>query len=396
MRSFHVSADCLFSFPRGGELYVQAPFFGASDLSDCPWACLNDFHGASDAEVLTVTAKYPLLGGASHEAAAAERSAADAPPAGVAAPVEDGPRGAANSALASVADSDLAVGTKVEARYGSGSEWFGATISQVTASSSGEPDENDGPSDGSVRYFLQYDDGDVEEGARRLKIRLPGQHQRRKLAVSEDVDALCEALGGLVLPAIVVATPEEDASLQEDHYRVRFDAAAVSMVRQQTRGSSRGGSRGGARVKKDPEEEAVLNRKYIFGAFYAVSGAAATPQTKSKTAEDRVSGSVLSRTGEPSQLESFKVASAYFQRILPGSGRIFLLLPPSGSFLPGCGGGVLGQLYRLPSTGEAAEEASRLVQRYRRADTTVWGEGRMYLDMDDDVVTGKWFLLFVV
>ena len=295
-------------------------------------------------------------------------------------------------------DSVLAVGTKVEARYGSGSEWFPAVVSQINIPID-LPNVVDKalPSVSSpIQYFLQYDDGDVEEGARRLKIRLPGQHQRRKLAVSEDVDALCEALGGLVLPAIVVATPEEDASLQEDHYRVRFDAAAVSMVRQQTRGSSRGGSRGGARVKKDPEEEAVLNRKYIFGAFYAVSGAAATPQTKSKTAEDRVSGSVLSRTGEPTQLESFKVASAYFQRILPGSGRIFLLLPPSGSFLPGCGGGVLGQLYRLPSTGEAAEEASRLVQRYRRADTTVWGEGRMYLDMDDDVVTGKWFLLFVV
>jgi hypothetical protein len=306
--------------------------------------------------------QYPLVGPDIALAAVADDSGADGDTAT-----------AATGKVPCSSLSDLSVGTKVEARYGVGSEWFGATISETSVPNAS--------STTGCRYFLTYDDGDVEEDARRLKIRLPGQRQRRKLDVGEEVDALCEALEGLVLPATVVATSESDSSLEEDHYRVSFDATAVSMARQKARGSSRGGSRGGARVKKAGEEEAILNRRYIFGAFYNGSDSVSAGATE-----------MVGDSGLDAQANSLKVASAYFQRIVPGTGRIFLLLPPSSSFIPGCGGSVLGHVYRFPSptndSASVAKKVSTLFQRYRRADMTVWEKGRMYLNMDDDAVTG--------
>ena len=289
-------------------------------------------------------------------------------------------------------NSVLAVGTRVEARYGSDNKWYTATISQISMpiainDHSSTPVKS---SSSSIRYFLQYDDGDVEEGARRLKIRLPGQHQCRQLVIGEEVDALCEALDGLVLPATVIATPESDGTLQDDHYRVQFDPTALSVAQRQVRGVSRGGSRGGSRGKNDNEGIVVLNRRYIFAAFYTGSGPGAAVSSLSGPSHGE--DSVGSET--TAVIESLKVACAYFQRIAPGSGRVFLLLPPHRSFVSGCGGNVTGHIFRYTAPGASARDVSVLVQRYRRSDLTVWAKDGMYVDMDDDAVTGMLFDIF--
>ena len=260
--------DCIYSFPRGGELYVKCV-----SQSEHNWGCVNDFRGASESLVTAMSKRHAILGEVADVKVKAGVDDISTVPTkiqsdvGVAQPKSALP--SAEDVNESVGVSDLTVGISVQARYGSGNEWFPATISQIIYPDSvSSEDNNVGPP--RIRYFLQFEDGDVEEGARRLKIRLPGQQQRRKLTVGEEVDALCEALNGFVLPAVVTATSETDTSIAEDHYRVSFDEAVVASAQQHVRGASRGGSRGASRAPKKAMESVVLPRKYIYAAFYSI------------------------------------------------------------------------------------------------------------------------------
>jgi hypothetical protein len=155
------------------------------------------------------------------------------------------------SADAAVFDpEEFSVGARVEARYGFGNEWFPATVSEVQRVTGG------GPS--ATRYFLQYDDGDVEEGASRLKLRVAGQRQRRQLVVGEWVSACCAEADDLVVSGRVLATPESSADLEADHYLVSFDRDELELALGTL---SRNRSAPGADVVS------TLHRRFIFGAF---------------------------------------------------------------------------------------------------------------------------------
>jgi hypothetical protein len=214
----------------------------------------------------------------------------------------------------------LSVGTEVEGRYGFGSEWFPATIMHVTESKSVS---TGGELLSRALYFLQYKDGDVEEGVRRLKIRLPNQRQRRELRVGEEVDALCEPAGdGIVLGGRVTATSQTDSTLGDLHYRISFDAPVD-------------GSRTGPVVS-------VLHRKFIFGAYItAATAGGSTPLSNSvRSAASDEKAPVVSGVADKALRERIthcRAAAAYLHPILPGKGRVFLSLCPQDTYLGGCG-----------------------------------------------------------
>ena len=228
-----------------------------------------------------------------------------------------------NSAQAHHKDDFMSVGTDVEGRYGFGSEWFPATIMHVT-----EPKAVSGAGDSvsHALYFLQYKDGDVEEGVRRLKIRLPNQRQRRELVPGEEVDALCESAGdGIVLGGRVTATPQTDSALEDLHYRITFDAPAAG--------------------SKSSPVVATLHRKFIFAAYVSTAAGGSTPLSNSvRSAASDEKGSVSSTAVTNvedkvlrERITHCRSAAAYLYPIVPGKGRIFLSLCPQGVYLGGCG-----------------------------------------------------------
>ena len=73
------------------------------------------------------------------------------------------PESAAGSS--SKADDTLTVGATVEARFGGGPRYFPGKVEAVAK-------------DGS-KCSIRYDDGDSEEGVKRLRARYPGQQQPR-------------------------------------------------------------------------------------------------------------------------------------------------------------------------------------------------------------------------
>ena len=109
---------------------------------------------------------------------------------------------------------------EVEARYMDSAEWFPGKIMAVYPAGSRKLASKD------TLYDLRYEDGDTEDGVRRLKIRVKGERQRRKLEVGEEVDGSCAACDGAVYGGVVVGEAGEDM------YRVEFDLEAAGVSKQ--------------------------------------------------------------------------------------------------------------------------------------------------------------------
>ena len=139
---------------------------------------------------------------------------------------------------------DLKVGTEAEARYMNSGNWYPCKIMAVYPAGTRKLLSSE------TLYDLRYEDGDAEEGVRRLKIRLKGEKQRRVLSKGEEVDAVCEACEEGVYGGVVLG------EVGEGVYRVEFDLEAAGVSKQYGR----------VRV----EEE--VHRQYIFGLHRSVSG----------------------------------------------------------------------------------------------------------------------------
>jgi hypothetical protein len=127
---------------------------------------------------------------------------------------------------------EFRVGDKVEARYMSGLEWFGAKVTSVNRSGGGP---------GVTTYGLRYDDGDEEADALRRKIRRKGDEQiygkGMLLPVGLAVDACCSLVVKAkllpeyanCLPGEVIDGPNRIDGSSEESYEILFDLASLGL-----------------------------------------------------------------------------------------------------------------------------------------------------------------------
>ena len=72
----------------------------------------------------------------------------------------------------------LRAGSRVEARYKGGGEWYAGQIMRVDR----------GKVSGSVYFTIKYDDGDVEKGVRRLRVRREGMGEEEVWRLVEGME----------------------------------------------------------------------------------------------------------------------------------------------------------------------------------------------------------------
>eukprot|EP00937_MAST-01D_sp_MAST-1D-sp2_P004224 g4224.t1 len=72
----------------------------------------------------------------------------------------------------------LSAGSRVEARYNGGREWFPGEVLRVGR----------GKTSGSVYFTIRYDDGEVEEGVRRLRVRREGRGETEAWRLVEGME----------------------------------------------------------------------------------------------------------------------------------------------------------------------------------------------------------------
>jgi hypothetical protein len=131
---------------------------------------------------------------------------------------------------ADTTEAGLRVGDKVEARYMSGMDWFGALITDITVDSVADV----------TTYSLEYDDGDIEVGALRRKTRRRGECQIYSLGavlpLGLHVDACCTTVVKAALlpdyanclPGEIVAGPKAEAD-GDVSYEVKFDLNSLDL-----------------------------------------------------------------------------------------------------------------------------------------------------------------------
>jgi hypothetical protein len=250
------------------------------------------------------------------------------------------------TAAASTSTTRLSVGQKVEARYGWGNEWFDAEVMEVQEAS--------GDDKGEPLYFLQYEDGDVEEGVRRLKIRLEGDKQTRDLTEGEEVDACCMSCEEKVLPGVVMGT-----SSTAGEYRVLFDLGDMGM-------KGKGG--------KTRFEESIP-RGRIFAMHRPVA-----PKTSKLTGQPSNAAKSVQGSNKTGFEEGLRVTRSYISSIMPGICHSMISINDSrGSSL----GFALGRTSRM-SGGKGQGEV--FVYRYKSESLVL---GASVSDLDDDEGLGE-------
>ena len=330
-----------YAFKAGGELFFRwlspSQPIGKGELQR--WTCLNGLRGMSEpenAEVVGILARLKAT-----TSSADNRANEMVPPINLKEVVTSDAKEAGLTL-----SSKLSVGQKVEARYGWGNEWFGAEVMEVQETTGEDTEE--------PLYFLQYEDGDVEEGVRRLKIRLVGDKQTRDLSEGEEVDACCMSCEEKVLPGVVMGT-----SSTAGEYRVLFDLGDMGM-------KGKGG--------KSRFEESIP-RARIFAMHRPIALKTSKPTSQPSTVAKSVQGS-----NNKGFEEGLRVTRNYISSIMPGICHSMMsIYDTRGSSL----GFALGRTCRM-SGGEGRGDV--FVYRYK-SDSRVLGAS--VPDLDDDEGLGE-------
>lgn len=243
----------------------------------------------------------------------------------------------------------LPVGAKVQARYGWGSDWFDASVVEVK---NVETEEGQNPEQ---LYCLQYDDGDVEENVRRLKLRLVGQKQSRSLAVGENVDALCDVFKDRYLAGVV------SNILESDMYEISFDMQILGLLDEfmdvcKNNASLKQYYQSHTNEGENVVYKAVLHRKNIFAAYRGQPSAPPEAASNSSSSPPPVVDTILQKI------------HCYVNEIMPMLCRVLLPLygkPASVTTEPGPLevpiGYINGKMYRF--IGNSIEQDSSVTSK---------------------------------
>jgi len=253
----------------------------------------------------------------------------------------------------------LAVGTRVKARYGWESGWFDAMIKEVRYSTDGRSDQQNKSLE--PLYVLQYDDGDVEEDVKRLKIRLEGEKQKRELYIGQVVDACCKRYEEKVLPGVVIG-----AGIKDGEYLVRFDLNGVG-------------------VEIDDGDDAVVEesvpRNRIFGPCSApatdVSDGSVSKGSSMKVAEAKTD------VEKGSLVEAPRLCHRYVSSVVPSTSRCVLALSGEGTRVEEVVGFALGSFHHTRREGRHSDV---FVYRYRSVDMML---GITSKDVDSEGFLGR-------
>jgi len=216
-------------------------------------------------------------------------------------------------------------------------------------------------------YVLQYDDGDVEEDVRRLKIRLEGEKQKRELCAGQVVDACCERYEEKVLPGVVIG-----AGIKDGEYLVRFDLNGLEMVND----------------GDETEVEESVPRNRIFGPFSApateVSDALVSKGSSKNVAKDGTK-ETHPRTGveKGSIVEAQLLCPRYVSSVVPSTSRCVLALTGEGTRVEEVEGFALGSFYHTCREGQRSDV---YVYRYQSVDMML---GITPKDVDSEGFLGR-------
>jgi hypothetical protein len=313
-----------FSSDSKGEIYFrwQSRSKQSRDMLQS-WACVNDIRRLSSTEQLEADG---LLDGTTI-------------------------RDDSSSTIDGASREVLRVGTRVKARYGWESSWFDATIKEVRNANDGRSDQKQSSE---PLYALQYDDGDVEEDVKRLKIRLEGEKQKRELSAGQEVDACCQHYEEKVLPGVVTGP-----GINEGEYLVRFDLNGLEIVNE----------------GDEAVFEESIPRNRIFGPYSAPMGDISDgPVSKGSSKNVVEKGSII---------EAGRLCHRYVSSVVPSISQCVLALTGEGSRVEEVDGLALGSLSHMCSEDRLSNV---FIYRYRSVDMML---GTTSKDVDSEGFLGR-------